>query len=206
MSQPTAPPPTNPPARPLPIDLLDDHPANSNVMPKALVEKLANEIKRTGLYPPVIVRSVGERYQVLDGHHRVAVLRGLGHEEVQAVVWQADDEQALLLLASLNRLSGSDDPRKRASLIAQLNQSLDLSELAQRLPEDREKVRKLLELHAAPPSPKAPTPLDALPVSVHFFMLPKQRSAVERRLKEQGGTREAALLSLLGIDGGGVDE
>lgn len=184
------------------MDRLDAHPANSNVMPRALIDKLADEIGRTGLYPPIIVRPIGERYQILDGHHRVAVLRQLGHTQVQAVVWQADDDQALLLLATLNRLSGSDDPRKRAALVAELGRSFDLSELARRLPEDRAKVRKLLELHAAPPSPKPPTPMDELPVSVHFFLLPAQRRAVEQRLREQGGGRESALLKLLGIDEG----
>lgn len=191
--------PPNPPAQPIPIALLDDHPANSNVMPKALFDKLAGEIERTGLYPPVIVRPVGERYQILDGHHRVAALRRLGREHAQAVVWQADDDQALVLLATLNRLSGSDDPRKRAALIARLHQSMDLKTLAQRLPEDRGKVSKLLQLHAAPPSPKPPQPLSEMPVSLHFFLLPEQRRAIERRLAEHGGPRERALMELLGI-------
>lgn len=189
------------PAAPLtiPIDQLDAHPSNSNVMPEALLDKLGEEIRRTGLYPPVIVRRVNERYQILDGHHRVAVLRRLGHAEVQAVVWQADDEQALLLLATLNRLRGDDDPRKRAALVAELGRSMDVADLARRLPEDSARVRKLLALHAAPPPLQTPTSLDEMPVSLHFFLLPKQRRAVEKRLREHGGPREAALLDLLGV-------
>lgn len=183
----------------IPIDHLEAHPANSNVMPKALVDKLANEIKRTGLYPPIIVRPVGERYQVLDGHHRVSVLRELGHDRVQAVVWDVNDEQALLLLATLNRLSGSDDPRRRASLVVELSRTIETSELVKRLPENAEKVRQLIKLHAAPPSPKMPDPIEEMPVAVHFFLLPSQRRAVETRLREHGGPRETALLSLLGI-------
>lgn len=174
-------------------------------MPQPLIDKLAGEIGRTGLYPPVIVRSVGERYQILDGHHRVAVLRRLGHREVQAVVWRVDDEQALLLLATLNRLSGSDDARKRACLLAELHNTLDSRELAKRLPEDRDKVRKLLELNAARPSPRVPASLDRMPVSLHFFLLPAERSAIERLLRDHGGTRESALLQLLGIEEGAAD-
>lgn len=192
-------------SQPIPLQLLDDHPGNSNVMPKALLEKLASEIERTGLYPPVIVRPVGERYQILDGHHRVAVLRKMGHNTVNSVVWRVDDEQALLLLATLNRLSGNDDPRKRAALIAELKQSIGIDQLARRLPEDAVKVRKLLELHAASPSPSVPIPLDAMPVAVHFFVLPDQRRAIEQRLHEQGGTREEALLKLLQIEERPVD-
>lgn len=190
---------TTTPSRLIGVDQIDPHPSNSNVMPKALMDKLAREIERTGLYPPVIVRPIGERYQILDGHHRVEVLKQLGHTEVQTVVWQADDQQALLLLATLNRLSGDEDPRKRAALLSELNKSMDVGELAHRLPEDRERVRKLLAIHAAPPSPRPPTPVGQVPVCIHFFLSPDQRSAVERRLREQGGSREQALLELLGI-------
>ncbi len=186
--------------RALPLDRLDPHPANSNVMPKALLDKLASEIKHTGFYPPVIVRPIGDRYQILDGHHRVTVLKQLGHAAVLAVVWQADDQQALLLLATLNRMRGDDDPRKRAALLAKLRQSMDIKEIAQRLPEDSDRVRKLLAIHAAPSSPKPPTPIGQMPVSLHFFLLPDQKRAVEQRLREQGGPREAALLDILGID------
>ena len=183
----------------LPIDRLDPHPDNSNVMPKALVDKLAAQIKSSGRYPPVIVRPIGGRYQILDGHHRVQVLRRLNHTKVNCVVWDVDDEQALLLLATLNRLSGDDAPRKRAALLARLNQSMDVKELAVRLPEDAERVRKLLSLHAAPPSPNPPTPVERMPVCLAFFLLPAQRSAVERVLRSHGGTREQALLDLLGV-------
>lgn len=183
----------------LPIDRLDAHPANSNVMPKALLDKLASEIQRTGFYPPIIARPIGERYQILDGHHRTLVLKQLGHESVNCVIWQADDEQALLLLATLNRMRGEDDPRKRAALLAKLRQSMDIRELAQRLPEDRQRVQKMLAIHAVPPSPKAPMPMDQMPVSLHFFLLPHERKAIEHKLREHGGTRESALLQLLGI-------
>ena len=169
------------------------------------MDKLADEIERTGHYPPVIVRPIGERYQILDGHHRVMVLRQLKYDRVQCVVWPVDHEQALLLLATLNRLSGDDDPRRRAALLVKLNATLDIKQLAQRLPEDAERVRKLMALHAAPPSPQSPKPLDQMPVSLHFFLLPEQRRAVEQVLAEHGGGREQALLKLLSI-GIGVED
>ena len=190
----------------IPIDLLDAHPANSNVMPKALVDKLADEIERTGLYPPVIVRPVGDRYQILDGHHRVMVLKRLGYYAVQVVIWLADDQQALLFLATLNRMQGDDDPRKRAALLARLRCSMDVGELAKRLPEDSQRVRNLLAIHAAPPAPKAPKSIDQMPVCLQFFLLPAQRTAVERKLREHGGGREQALITLLGLSEEVADE
>jgi len=186
----------------LPIDRIDAHPLNSNRMPEALLDKLASEIRRTGLYPPIIVRPVGQRYQVLDGHHRLKVLKQLGYTEVAAVVWPVDDEQALVLLASLNRMRGEDDPRKRAALLGRLRASMGVNELAKRLPEDLGRVKRLLELNAAPPSPKPPSAVGELPVSLHFFVLPSQRKQIEKKLAEHGSSREAALLALLNIPRG----
>ena len=56
-----------------------------------------------------------------------------------------------------------------------------------------------------PPAPASPKPLEQLPVSLHFFLLPKQRRAVERVLSGHDGTREQALLGLLGIEPGAGD-
>ncbi len=67
--------------RMVPLDDLRPHPLNANVMPEDLREKLAAHINRTGRYPFLVVRPHPEepgKYQVLDGHHRVAVLRELG--------------------------------------------------------------------------------------------------------------------------------
>jgi ParB/RepB/Spo0J family partition protein len=186
----------------LPIDRLDPHPLNSNAMPKALLDKLANEIQRTGLYPPIIARHIGQRYQILDGHHRVKVLTQLGHTEASAVLWHVDDEQALVMLASLNRMRGEDDPRKRAALLGKLRESMDVKQLAQRLPEDVGRVKRLLEMNAAPPSPQRPAAIDQMPVCLHFFVLPGQRKQIEQKLAEHGPSRESALLSLLNIPQG----
>src|SRR5213594_4096924 len=118
---------TKPPTRLGPrMVLLDDllpHPLNSNVMPPDLQAKLRAHIKRTGRYPFLVVRphpEVPGKYQVLDGHHRVAVLRDLGHTEARCDVWQVDDREAKLLLATLNRLQGQDAPARRAQLLHEL--------------------------------------------------------------------------------------
>lgn len=45
-----------------------------------------------------------------------------------------------------------------------------------------------------------PRDIEDMPVSVHFFLLPRQRQAVERKLREVQGSREEALLALLDIE------
>ena len=107
----------------IPLDDLVAHPLNSNVMPPEYREKLVAHIRRTGRYPFLVVRAHPTepgKYQVLDGHHRVGVLRELGHTEARCDVWDVDDREAKLLLGTLNRLEGQDQPLRRAQLLHEL--------------------------------------------------------------------------------------
>src|SRR5690606_28692192 len=125
----------------IPLNNLEAHPDNANIMPAALLDKLVAHINETGNYPPIIVRpiegdpqahplpGVGPRYQILDGHHRVLALQRLGRAEADCDIWNVDDKQAAMLLLTLNRLHGEDDPHKRGSLIARLQQSIGIETL-----------------------------------------------------------------------------
>jgi len=180
------------------IDLakIVEHPDNVNRMPYALYAKLKRHLADTKRYPPLIVRPMGDDYEILDGHHRARALRELGHDAAVCVVWHVDDGQALTLLATLNRLSGQDDPRRRGALIQKLSKHTDISELAKRLPEDAKRLELFRQVAAALPKPTPPRPLEQVPVAVHFFLLPDQRATLEKTLKTIGGTREQALMDL----------
>src|SRR5262245_40077038 len=106
------------------LDQLDDHPENANRMTPDALAKLRLHISRTGNYPPLIVRrspACADRHQILDGHHRAKALRELGHTSAQCAVWDVqDDRRAAMLLLTLNRLHGEDDPRRRGTLLAKL--------------------------------------------------------------------------------------
>ena len=135
--------------RMVPLDDLLPHPLNSNVMPPEFQEKLKVHIKRSGRYPFLVVRPHPEelgRYQVLDGHHRVAVLRDLGHREARCDVWEVDDREARILLATLNRLEGQDQPIRRAELIHELLADIAVPDLAGLLPETDKQIEELLAL------------------------------------------------------------
>ncbi|MFI4859507.1 MAG: ParB/RepB/Spo0J family partition protein [Phycisphaerales bacterium JB063] len=184
----------------LPLDQLHAHDANSNVMPTKLLAKLAGHIERSGRYPPVIVRPHDGAYQILDGHHRVKAIQTLGYTQVQCEVWDVDDREALVLLTTLNRLEGRDDPKKRGALVDALMEGMALPALAKLLPEETGKLRALASLHAAPPPrPVRPEALKDTPVAVTFFVTAEQRKALEHRLREVGGSRERALLELTGV-------
>jgi ParB-like chromosome segregation protein Spo0J len=172
--------------------LLEDlvpHPLNSNIMPEDLQEKLRAHIKRTGRYPHVVVRPHPDdpaKYQVLDGHHRLAILKDLGHTEARCDVWDVDDREAKLLLATLNRLQGQDLPIKRAQLIHDLLGEMSLDDLAGLLPEtdkQLEELHALLEFPAEEIAAQLEAEAEAaervLPRVMSFVVSPEQEDLID---------------------------
>jgi ParB-like chromosome segregation protein Spo0J len=131
----------------LPLPSLVPHPLNANVMSSTLREKLKTHIQASGRYPPLIVRRLADgTFQLLDGHQRWQVLLELGEEYGWCLIWDVTDEEALILLATLNRLEGEDVPGRRAALIAELEAHHTLAELARLLPEDEAQLESTLRL------------------------------------------------------------
>src|SRR3989442_529175 len=172
------------------LDDLLAHPLNSNVMSEDLQAKLKTHIKRTGRYPFLVVRPHPDKlgkYQVLDGHHRVAILRDLGHTEARCDVWAVDDHEAKLLLATLNRLAGQDLPIRRAELIHELLGEMSAGDLAGLLPEtdkQLEDLHALLEFPAdeigAILTEQAAEEERVLPRVMTFVVTPEQEELIER--------------------------
>jgi len=176
-------------ARMIALDALTAHPLNSNVMPDDLREKLRAHIKRTGRYPFLVVRphpTDEGKYQVLDGHHRVAILRDLGHTEARCDVWDVDDREAKLLLATLNRLEGQDQPIRRAQLIHELLGDMSLDDLGGLLPETEKQLEELhcllefpAEEIAALLEAEAEEEEKVLPRVMSFVVSPEQEEVIE---------------------------
>ena len=179
--------------RMVPLDDLLPHPLNSNVMPPYLQAKLRAHIKRTGRYPFLVVRPHPDepgKYQVLDGHHRVAVLRDLGHTEARCDVWQVDDREAKLLLATLNRLQGQDQPLRRAELVHELLSEMNLADLAGLLPETDKQIEELhallefsAEEVAALLEEQAQEAEKVLPRVMSFVVTPEQEQVIEQAVE-----------------------
>ena len=162
-------------------------------MPEDLQAKLKAHIRRTGRYPFLIVRphaSEPGKYQVLDGHHRVAILRDLGHTEARCDVWDVDDREAKLLLATLNRLQGQDLPIKRAQLIHEMLGETSLADLAGLLPETDKQIEELHSLLEFPAEEvallldeQAAEAEKVLPRVMSFVVTPEQEQIIEQAVE-----------------------
>ena len=132
------------------LEHLVAHPDNPNHMTTTTFGKLKSHIERTGNYEPIIVRPHPKQsncFEILSGHHRVKVLKELGHESADCVMWQVDDTEALVLLATLNRLSGNDDVHKKSALLKNLNRRFDTRQLSRMLADSTKSIQRLTNLN-----------------------------------------------------------
>lgn len=196
--------------RMIPLSQLFAHPLNANVMSDDYMAKLIENIARSGRYPPPIVRKLApRRYGIVDGVQRETALRQLGFQEAVCMVWDVDDAEALVLLATLNRLEGADVPGRRARLIEALAAHESLAELAKLLPEGEDElaahlgtldfdldalIRQFEQPHAAE--------IAELPVTFTFAVPATDATLVERAIRSavaelQGPNRDGRALVLI---------
>ena len=174
---------------------LVEHPANANVMGPERLAKLRGHIERSGRYEPLVVRPHPVRagcYELLNGHHRKRVLAELGHAEAACVVWEVSDGEALELLATLNRLTGSDEPTRRAALLGQLARRFDKADLVSRLPESGAALEKMLSVERRPVLAKVEETAAARGAMVFFVTRAERRTIDEalRRVRAEAGQQE----------------
>jgi ParB/RepB/Spo0J family partition protein len=177
------------------VERLYAHPANPNKLGEAKFRKLVRQIERTGQYEPIVVRRHPQKegaYQILNGHHRVRALKQLGRTRADCVVFRADDAQALVYLATLNRLGGRDNVMLKARLIEALCKRYGSRELARSLGDSARTIEKLAAF-AGQQTPAAREERPAL-VPMTFFVSEADHAmlceAFERAAGcDEGGTR-----------------
>lgn len=187
----------------IPVGKLVAHPRNANVMPAGVMRKLRRHIERTGRYEPLVVRKHPERggegfFEMINGHHRKMVLEELGHAEAACLVWELDDREALMLLATVNRLSGEDAAGKRLELLEALSTEWGTAgggcaTLAELLPEAEEDLRRLLEGAESAKLAEAPA-VGEMMEAFTVFLKAADKQRLVRTLRETDADAGRALM------------
>ena len=190
----------------IPLDKLVAHPDNPNQQSGTTFGKLVRNIKRTGRYEPIVVRPHPERggcFQIINGHHRCLALAKLGYKTADCMVWDIDDEQTDVLLATLNRLGGSDELGKKLELLKRLNKRMESGELAKLLPQTAKQIERLTNLKM----PSRPVETKSFLNPMVFFVNDTQQEVIEKALstaqeagdeKIKAAKRAAALAHIAG--------
>ena len=92
------------PTKTIPLDqLVLNEPASKMKQPKskAMLKQLIKSIKGGEEVPPIIVRKLEDKYQVIDGHHRYFAFKALDKDSIKAVV--VDPKDVEILKENLNK-------------------------------------------------------------------------------------------------------
>jgi len=164
--------------REIDLRLLVPHPEQTNYMGTDLLVKLRRHIEQSGRYEPLTVcphPSEKGKFQVINGHNRLRVLRALGHKSASCVVWDIDDQQTRVCLATLNQLSGDDVPERRSLLLETLLDGRSVEELLALLPDRGSYLAELerltrLEIDDLVPSEPVEGTAAKVPVILDFML------------------------------------
>jgi len=185
----------------IPVENLVPHPDNPNRMSKKKFAKLIRNIERTGRCEPLVVRpcpatdchscesgnpetnagTEADCFQIVNGHYRWKALCQLGYKTVEVIVWDIDDEEADILLATLNRLGGSDVLEKKLSLMARLTQHQPSRDLAKWLPHTAGQIHRLAQMNSGS-APRIKRVKPSLAHPIVFFLNDVQKDIVEKAL------------------------
>lgn len=109
-------------------------------------------------------------------------LTQLGSGMADCIEWLVDDEQTLILLATLNRLGGTDQLHKKSYLIKNLSRSISTKNLAKLLPDTGGALEKLKNL--AKPLPQTAGSAKAFLNTMVFYLNDEQKQAVDAAISK----------------------
>lgn len=113
-----------------------------------MMEKLKNNIKRNGQIENIIVRELdNEKYEVINGNHRLEVLTGLNHEYVICYnLGKISDNDARRIAIETNETKFDSDKEKLVVLINSLLEDSTLDSLENTLPYTSDELQNIKDL------------------------------------------------------------
>ena len=151
----TAPAPTPTAAKPgtLPLGLIQPNPMQPRTSFNSDgLEELAASIRANGIIQPIIVRRMGDSYQIVAGERRWRAARIAELEEVPVVVQDVAD-RAMLEVALIENIQREDlNPIETAHAFERLGRDLGLSqeEIGRRTGKDRTSIANIVRLLKLP--------------------------------------------------------
>jgi ParB family transcriptional regulator, chromosome partitioning protein len=134
-------------ARQIPVARLREAPWNANRVPAAILRRIRRSLLEFGIVENLVARPhpcERQAFEVISGNHRLRLFVELGVEAVPVVVLELDDARARLLVQTLNRTRGTDDPVACAQLLERILLEFEPARVAEFLPESEATIDRLL--------------------------------------------------------------
>lgn len=116
------------------------------------IERLAGSIRENGLLQPIVVRPVGEAFQIVAGERRFRAIRTLGWDRVPVITRGLSDEQMLVVALVENLQRENLSPLEEAQGYQQLIDDFGLTQedVGRHVGRDRSTVSNALRLLTLP--------------------------------------------------------
>ncbi len=139
--------------RQLPIDKVEPHPDQPRrQFDRPALEELAQSIAQRGVLQPILVRPVGDRFQIIAGERRWRAAQIAQFHEVPAIVRDSDDsavaEMAIVENVQREDLNALEEARAYAALVENFEYSQ--GDIAKRVGKSRSHVANLIRLLELP--------------------------------------------------------
>jgi ParB-like chromosome segregation protein Spo0J len=131
----------------VPPDLVHPNPWNPNKMDDFMFGKTTASLDKLGFAAPIVVRDMGDYYEVIDGEHRLRAAIELGMEQVP--IWTLGyipDAKAKQLTVVLNETRGQANREQLGELLKDLMISETTADLLAILPYERPDFEALLNV------------------------------------------------------------
>ena len=115
-------------------------------------QELKASIEKNGFTVPILVRKRKDgKYELIDGEHRIQVVKELGWEKIPAVISEVDDARATLLNVLANTARGTQNPMDVAEALKRAHDAgISDEELAAAMGHTKSWVRLYLTLTELP--------------------------------------------------------
>src|SRR3989304_281454 len=168
---------------------------------EAKIDELANSVRDQGIIQPLVVRRVGDGYELIAGERRLRAARKAGLREVPVIVREASNSETLQL-GLLENLQREDlNPIEEATAYQRLQEEFELSqeEIAQKVGKSRPAVANCMRLLLLPKEVQQELAQGKLPVGQARALLGLESEALmlaaAREVITKGlSTREAERL------------
>ncbi len=149
--------------------------------PEETIEQLASSILQNGVIQPIMVRPVGDGYELIAGERRFRAAQRAGLSDIPAVIKEASDREALELAIVENVQREDLNPLDEAAAYQRLMDEFGLTQegVAERVGKSRPAVANSLRLLSLPLSVQAEIRAGRLPAG-HARAVAGARSAEQQ--------------------------
>jgi hypothetical protein len=111
-------------------------------------EQVKKSIEKHGLNAGILVRTIGDHFEIIDGFHRYTACQELGYKEILVNdLGEVSDYVAKQLLLNREAAFIEVDDLLEAKLLKEINQFHDLSEMSTLLPYDEKMIAQKIEMY-----------------------------------------------------------